>query len=210
MQHLSPHLVLSLRHWPKHPGHRSTARCCQHWEGCFPLTWKAFGVFSCGSAQKHRDAQSYAANGPTSPQALPASLLRILFFKRATTALRCKSTTRAHPPLSSLSPSSFQLCCSLHFTAITDRGVFSVGSCISTGSRNQRGSSHFASVWKPPPRIFVVGLSSPPPPQPPAHTHNFVRGPYRSSCTYNACLLVIKGNLVDLEKGKSYQAASPF
>lgn len=64
MQHLSPHLVLSLRHWPKRPGHRSTARCSQHWEGCLPLTWKAFGVFSCSSAQKHRMLKATRQTAP--------------------------------------------------------------------------------------------------------------------------------------------------
>lgn len=46
MQHLSPHLVLTFRHWPKHPPCRSTARCSQHWQGWLPLICKAFGVFS--------------------------------------------------------------------------------------------------------------------------------------------------------------------
>lgn len=46
MQHLSPHLVLAFRCWPKPPWCRSTARCSQHWQGWLPLICEAFGVFS--------------------------------------------------------------------------------------------------------------------------------------------------------------------
>lgn len=109
MQHLSPHLMLSLRHWPKHPGRRSTARCCQHWEGWLPLICKAFGVFSLATPFPAVQLRSTGCSKlwsrqPHQPASAPCvlpSVLCILFFKRATTALSCKSTVRAHPPLTS-------------------------------------------------------------------------------------------------------------
>lgn len=160
----SPHLVISFRQCLKHPRCTNSEACCQPWEGLASSSKsKVFGVFSLatsfpaiqlrsqGCSKLHSKWLHQPARAPCVLPSLPS----ILFLKCTTTPLRCKSTARVHPPLTSLSPVSFQICCSL-FTALTDHAILWLGGCISTGSRNQRGS-HIL-----PPSAFVVGLSSPP------------------------------------------------
>lgn len=116
---------------------------------------------------EEQDAQSYAANGPTSLQALPASsppCCSSSFFKGP----ELLSAARALQELthrSRLSLSFFQLGCSLHFTAITVRTACSVGSCMSTGSRNQRDLTFGLCLKAPTPCICGKPGQVPPHPQ---------------------------------------------
>lgn len=109
MQHLSPHIVVSFRHWDKHSGCRSTVRCCQHWEGWLPSYLQGFwGVFSLATPfpavqLRSTECSKLCSKKPRTCSLCPPLLTGHPLFKRPTTAPGCESTVRAHPPLMSLS-----------------------------------------------------------------------------------------------------------